>query len=259
MMAPFLPTRFGWLVANAGSGLQPNYRAVVVFVTTNMSASVGGITWAFLDYVRHKPRRFSALGFCCGAVCGLVAVTPASGYVSPTSSIAFGFIGALLCNLSLSVKKLLHVDDAFDVFCVHGVGGIVGNLLTAVFAQKSVAAVDGTMIKGGWLDGHWAQIKLQAIDTAAGFSWSFFVTLALVWLIDRIPGLSLRVNPRQEEIGLDQTELGESMYQHIEDLKGTTVTNCHGSCSTKENGVNGGFVGDHAIELSQEANIRTGN
>ena len=104
---------FGWLVANAGSGLKPNLRATVVFVTTNLSASVGGIVWALMDY-RHE-RKFSAFGFCCGAICGLVAVTPASGYITPSSSIVFGAAGAIVCNLCLGFKKWVRIDDAFDV------------------------------------------------------------------------------------------------------------------------------------------------
>ncbi|CAG7727475.1 unnamed protein product [Allacma fusca] len=210
---------FGWLVANAGSGLKPNLRAVVVFITTNMAASIGGVTWAAMDY--RKEKKFSAFGFCCGAVCGLVAITPASGYVSPSSSLVFGFLGAVCCNICLSLKRFLPIDDAFDVFCVHGIGGIVGNVLTGIFAQKSVPAVDGTHIEGGWVDGNWKQVGIQLLDTLVGGAWSFIWTLVILFVINKIPGLNLRVPVEVERQGIDRTELGESMYQHLDDIVST--------------------------------------
>ncbi|CAG7727473.1 unnamed protein product [Allacma fusca] len=207
----------GWLIANAGSGLKPNLRAVVVFITTNLAASVGGVTWAALDY--RKDKKLSAFGFCCGAICGLVAITPASGYVTPSSSLAFGFLGALSCHFCLGLKRFLPMDDAFDVFCVHGMGGIVGNILTGVFAQKSVAAVDGTIIEGGWLDENWKQVGIQLIDTVAGVLWSFVWSLIILYVIDKIPGLHVRVPEEVELQGIDKSELGDSMYHHLEDIE----------------------------------------
>lgn len=193
-------------------------------ITTNMSAAVGGITWTILDY-RHE-KKFSALGFCCGMICGLVAITPASGYVSPSSSLIFGFLGAVVCNFSLNLKNLFKIDDAFDVFVVHGVGGIVGNLLTGIFAQKSVAAVDGQIIKGGWLDENWEQLGIQALHTIALGGWAFVMTTLILFVIDKTPGLSLRANEEIEQSGLDQAELGFSMYEHIEDVRFMNSTVC---------------------------------
>jgi Amt family ammonium transporter len=212
----------GWLIANAGSGLKPNLRAVVVFITTNLAASVGGITWAAIDY--QKEKKLSVFGFCCGAICGLVAVTPASGYISPSSSLVFGFLGAASCYLCLEHKRFLRVDDAFDVFCVHGMGGIVGNILTGIFAQKSIAGVDGTVIEGGWLDGNWKQVGIQLVDTLVGSAWSFVWSLIILCIIDKIPGLNLRVPLEVEIHGVDKGELGESMYQHLEDAAGAEAT-----------------------------------
>lgn len=188
-------------------------------ITTNMSAAVGGITWAILDY-RHD-RKWSALGFCCGMISGLVAVTPASGYITPSTSILFGCVGALVCNFSMSFKHLLKIDDAFDVFVIHGVGGIAGNLLTGIFADKSVAAVDGQIIDGGWLDGNWKQFGIQALDTFVGFFYSLVVTTIILFVINKIPGLSLRVDKEIEQIGLDKAELGFSMYEHVKEALGT--------------------------------------
>ncbi len=191
-------------------------------ITTNMSAAVGGITWSILDY-RHE-RKWSALGFCCGMVCGLVAVTPASGYITPSSSILFGIVGAVVCNFSMSLKHLLRIDDAFDVFVIHGLGGIVGNLMTGIFADKSVAAVDGQIIEGGLIDGNWMQIGIQALDTVAGFGYAFIVTTVILFVINKIPGLSLRVDKEIEQSGLDKAELGFSMYEHIKEALTLTTT-----------------------------------
>ncbi|ODM94307.1 Ammonium transporter 1 [Orchesella cincta] len=213
----------GWLIANAGSGLYPNLRAVTVMITTNLAASAGAITWSLIDYFRHD-RKWSALGFCAGAICGLVSITPASGYVTPSSSLVFGIVGALVCNYAQCSKKFLHADDTFDVFSCHGIGGIVGNILTGVFAQKAVAAVDGQEIDGGWLDGNWAQVGWQLIDTVAGFGWSFVMTALIIFVIDKIPGLHFRASPEEEQEGLDKTELGFSMYDHIEELRVTNIS-----------------------------------
>ncbi|KAG0033585.1 hypothetical protein BGZ81_008024 [Podila clonocystis] len=206
---------FGWFGFNGGSALSANLRAAMACVVTNLSASVGGITWVLLDY-RHD-HKLSVLGFCSGAVSGLVAITPASGYVSPASSVAIGFLGATACNMAVRLKHYLKYDDAFDVFAVHGVGGIVGNLLTGVFAQASIAALDGvTVIKGGWLDGNWIQVAYQLADSAAGMSWSFTVTYLILVIMNKIPGLALRADPTLEHSGLDLAELGEMAYGHLE-------------------------------------------
>lgn len=223
-------------------------------ITTNMSAAVGGITWTILDY-RHD-KKWSALGFCCGMVSGLVAVTPASGYVTPSSSIVFGFAGAAACNFSMSFKHLLKIDDAFDVFVIHGVGGILGNLLTGIFADKSVAAVDGQIIEGGWLDGNWKQMGIQAIDSVVGFGYAFVVTTIILFVINKIPGLSLRVDSETEEIGLDNAELGFSMYEHVKEALGTVCvlpTNISTStlALTKENSKTNGetFVNETVFSV----------
>ena len=98
----------------------------------------------------------------------------------------------------------------------------IGNILTGIFAQKSVAAVDGTLIEGGGLDGNWNQVGIQLIDTLAGFGWSFVVTFIILYIINKIPGLHLRADLEAEEKGLDEAELGENMYQHVKEVS-TTV------------------------------------
>ncbi|KAF9920277.1 hypothetical protein FBU30_009917 [Linnemannia zychae] len=205
---------FGWFGFNGGSALSANLRAAMACVVTNLAASVGGLTWVLLDY-RHE-RKLSVLGFCSGAVSGLVAITPGSGFVSPASSVAIGFLGALACNMAVRLKHHLKYDDAFDVFAVHGVGGIVGNLLTGIFAQSWVAALDGaTVIPGGWLDGHWMQFVHQLADSAAGLGWSFVVTYLILFIMNKIPGLNLRAKAIHEHRGLDLAELGEMAYGYV--------------------------------------------
>ncbi|KAG0044862.1 hypothetical protein BGZ83_009849 [Gryganskiella cystojenkinii] len=207
---------FGWFGFNGGSALAANMRAAMACVVTNLAASTAGLTWVLLDY-RHD-RKLSVLGFCSGAVAGLVAITPASGFVSPASSVAIGFLGSVACNMAVRLKHYLKYDDAFDVFAVHGVGGIVGNLLTGVFAQAKIAALDGvTVIPGGWLDGNWIQVGYQLADSTAGMTWSFCVTYLILTIMNKIPGLKLRADAAHENSGLDIAELGELAYGHFSD------------------------------------------
>jgi len=169
-----------------------------------------------LDY--RLERKFSALGFCSGAVVGLVAITPASGYVGPGAAVAVGFVGGIICNFSCKLKHVLDYDDDLDVFAVHGVGGLVGDIMTGIFAEKYIAGLDGTMINGGWLDGNWIQVGFQVADGAAGMSWSFFVTYGMLWIMDKIPGLSLRVDINTEIQGLDIGEMGELAYFNVDKI-----------------------------------------
>lgn len=122
----------GWFGFNAGSALSANLRAVMAAVVTNIAAGVGGVTWCLLDYRLEK--KWSTVGFCSGVLSGLVAITPGSGFVTPWASFIFGVVGAAGCNYATKLKYLLRVDDALDIFAVHGIGGILGNILTAFFA-----------------------------------------------------------------------------------------------------------------------------
>lgn len=122
----------GWFGFNAGSALSANLRAVMAAVVTNLAASVGGVTWCLLDY--RLERKWSTVGFCSGVLAGLVAITPGSGFVTPWAAFIFGVVGAVACNYATKLKFLLRVDDALDIFAVHAVGGLVGNILTGLFA-----------------------------------------------------------------------------------------------------------------------------
>jgi Amt family ammonium transporter len=122
----------GWFGFNGGSALAANMRAVMACVVTHIAASVGGVTWVLLDYRLDK--KWSTVGFCSGAIAGLVAITPASGFVPPWAAVVFGIVGAIACNYATKLKYIIGVDDALDIFGEHGMGGIVGNLLTGLFA-----------------------------------------------------------------------------------------------------------------------------
>jgi len=205
---------FGWFGFNGGSALGANLRAVQACIVTNLAASVGGLTWMLWDY--RLERKWSVVGFCSGAISGLVAITPASGFVGSPAAVAFGVVGGTACNFATKLKFIFHYDDCLDIFAAHTVGGIVGNLLTGLFAQSSVAGFDGlTTIPGGWLDHNWVQLGRQAADSTAGFSYSLVVTTIIVWVMHFIPGCRLRIDEESEIIGIDDAEMGEFAYDYV--------------------------------------------
>ncbi|UJR37072.1 hypothetical protein I4U23_029776 [Adineta vaga] len=208
---------FGWFGFNGGSGLAISSRAVLACVVTNLAACVGGSTWCMLDYFLLKPRyKFTTFGFCMGAMAGLVCITPASGFVGPPASLAIGFVGSVCVYFGRKIKTLFKIDDAFDIFAQHGVGGFVGCLLTGIFAQKYIPALDQVTIAGGWLDGNWIQMAYQLALACAGFAWSFIITLILLLIMDRIPGLALRTSEDGEMQGIDFDQFNEYTHDYIE-------------------------------------------
>ncbi|OGE56312.1 hypothetical protein PENARI_c003G06777 [Penicillium arizonense] len=204
----------GWFGFNAGSALSANLRAVMAAVVTNLAASVGGVTWCLLDY--RLERKWSTVGFCSGVIAGLVAITPGSGFVTPWAAFIFGVVGAVACNYATKLKFLIGIDDALDIFAVHTIGGLVGNLLTGLFAANYIAALDGTEIAGGWINHHWVQLGYQLADSVSGFAYSFFGTCLILFLINLIPGLSLRAPEEDEIMGIDDAEIGEFAYDYVE-------------------------------------------
>lgn len=193
---------------------------------TSIAAATGGLTWVFFDY-RHE-KKLSGLGFCCGAVAGLVGITPGSGFVAPWAAILIGFIIGLGCNLGCHIKHLLGYDDALDVFGTHGLGGFFGNILCGIFAQKWVAELDGQAINGGWLDKHWMQVPYQMAGSVAGAAWSFCITFVVVFAMQKLPGCALRMKQSDEEIGADLAEMGEV------DWRISAITTAKGSMSDGE-------------------------
>ncbi|KAL6358072.1 hypothetical protein LRP88_08252 [Fusarium phalaenopsidis] len=205
----------GWFGFNAGSALAANLRGVMAAVVTNLAACVGGITWCLLDY--RLERKFSTVGFCSGVVAGLVCITPGSGYVPPWAAVIFGVLGASGSNYATKVKFLLGIDDALDIFAVHGVGGLIGNICTAFFASPTIAALDGhSRINGGWIHHHWAQMGYQLADSFCGGLYSFSVTCLILFIMNLIPGLRLRVSEEAEILGIDDAEIGEFAYDYVE-------------------------------------------
>ncbi|KAE9402383.1 ammonium transporter [Gymnopus androsaceus JB14] len=207
---------FGWFGFNGGSALSANLRAAMACTVTNLAASAGGITWMLWDYRLEK--KWSAVGFCSGAIAGLVAITPGSGFVGAPASVLFGVAAGTICNFATQLKFIFGYDDTLDIFASHAIGGIVGNLLTGLFAQASVAAFDGfTVIPGGWLDHHYIQLAYQLADSTATLSYSFVMTTIILWLMHFFPFgiLRLRGSEEAEIVGLDEFEMGEFAYDYV--------------------------------------------
>ncbi|KAF7320073.1 Ammonium transporter [Mycena kentingensis (nom. inval.)] len=205
---------FGWLGFNGGSALSANLRAASACIVTNLAASVGGLTWMAWDY--RIERKWSAVGFCSGAIAGLVAITPGSGFVGSPASVLFGFMAGTICNFATQLKYFAGYDDSLDVFASHAVGGVVGNLLTAIFAQAKIARYDGfTDIPGGWLDRNWIQLAWHVADSVAGMAYSFVVTTIILWGMHLVPFLRLRVSEATEDIGIDESDMGEVAYDYV--------------------------------------------
>ncbi|KAL4402962.1 ammonium transmembrane transporter [Malassezia pachydermatis] len=204
----------GWFGFNGGSGIGANLRAAQAIMVTHIAACVGGLTWMLWDY--RLERKWSIVGFCSGAISGLVAITPASGFVGTPSSLVFGVVGATVCNFATGLKGLLGYDDALDIFAAHAIGGITGNILTALFADNRVTSFDGTDVSdgdgSGWINHHYIQLGYQLADSCSGFGWSFVLTFILLFIIDHIPGCKFRSDERDEVIGMDISQVGEEAY-----------------------------------------------
>ena len=189
---------FGWFGFNAGSALAANATAAMAFGTTTIASASAMITWIFFD--RINGRKVSALGASIGAVVGLVAITPAAGFVTIAESLFIGFISAIVSNSMMHWKKLKKIDDTLDVFACHGVGGIMGMILTAIFAHGENAS----LLHGGWsVFGH----HMLALVLVSAFT--FFGALLLYKITDFI--IPLRVSEESEHLGLDLSQHDESI------------------------------------------------
>lgn len=192
---------FGWFGFNAGSALGANALSVSAFGATNTAAAAAGLSWMFFDVIRGK--KPSVLGFCIGAVVGLVAITPAAGFVAIPQSIFIGFIAAIVSNLAVYYKSKSTLDDTLDVFPCHGLGGMVGMLMTGIFATKSVNTAGADGLFYGNTSFFFTQVK--ALGIVVGYS--FVVSFAIFKFIDLI--LPLRVSEEEEIQGLDATQHNE--------------------------------------------------
>ena len=205
----FMGTAFlwlGWFGFNAGSGLQADGIAANAFLVTHLATCVAAMTWMLIDWVHNK--KPTTVGVCTGAVAGLVAITPAAGTVSVLGAVCIGLLSSVVCFFMVAVvKPKFKYDDALDAFGVHGMGGIVGSILTGVFATRYISGEGGVE---GALYGDWHQLWVQVVATAVSVVFSAAMTYILFKIVDKLVGL--RVDARVEEEGLDIYEHGESAY-----------------------------------------------
>jgi len=195
---------FGWFGFNAGSAVAANGLAASAFIVTNTAAAAATLTWVGASYLHH--RKVSVVGAACGAVAGLVAITPASGFVTPGGAIVIGLVAGGLCYSATLLRERVRVDDALDVFAVHGVGGVFGAIATGVLATS---AVQGAY--KGLIDGNPGQVLIQLAAVGATIVYAVVATFVIVKLVDGI--LGIRISARDEEMGIDLSTHGEAAYQ----------------------------------------------
>jgi len=212
---------FGWFGFNAGSAGAANALSVSAFATTNTAAGAAGLSWMFYDVIKGK--KPSVLGFCIGAVVGLVAITPAAGLVAIPQSIFIGVVAAIISNTAVYWRSKTRLDDTLDVFPCHGIGGMVGMLMIGIFATKTVNSAG----QDGWFYGNptffWTQVKALLVVVP----FSFVVSFGIFKFINMI--LPIRVSKLEEEEGLDSSQHAEKYLQgHL------LVTNPDGTTKEKE-------------------------
>jgi Amt family ammonium transporter len=200
---------FGWFGFNAGSALGANELAANAFITTNTATAAAGLTWALIEWkVNGTP---TALGAVSGAVAGLVAITPACGFVNPVNALFIGMLAGLICYFAVAkVKALFGYDDSLDVFGIHGVGGIWGTLATGLFAEKAVneAGADGLFFGGA----HQFMVQCLLVLVTIAFA------AVMTWIIYKVVNalMCARVEKKEEIMGLDLTQHSESAYTLVE-------------------------------------------
>ena len=199
----------GWFGFNAGSALASSSLATSAFVATHFATAAAALSWSAAEWIKNG--RASALGAISGAVAGLVAITPAAGFVGPMPALVIGFVAGIACYLMVTkVKAAFGYDDALDAFGVHGAGGTIGAILTGVFAQQAVNPIFGAGKPVGGLDGHWGQIGNQLVGVAIAWGFAIVGSIVLLKVTDLITGI--RVTEEQEIEGLDITQHGEEAY-----------------------------------------------
>ena len=199
----------GWFGFNAGSALTAGSLASSAFVATHFGAAAAAFSWSLAEWLKNG--KASALGAISGAVAGLVAITPAAGFVGPMPALVIGFVAGIFCYFMVTrVKAIFGYDDALDAFGVHGAGGTVGALLTGVFAQQIINPIFGAGKPVGGLDGHWGQIGNQLVGIAIAWGFALVGTLLILKITDLVTGF--RASEEHEVEGLDVTQHGEEAY-----------------------------------------------
>src|SRR6202521_5018397 len=199
----------GWFGFNAGSALAASSLATSAFVATHFAAAAAALSWSAAEWIKNG--RASALGAISGAVAGLVAITPAAGFVAPMPALVIGFVAGACCYWMVTkVKAIFGYDDALDAFGVHGAGGTIGALLRGVFAQQVLNPIFGAGKAVGGLDGHWGQIGNQLVGVLIAWGFALVGTIVLLKVVDVLTGVRV---PEEHEIeGLDVTQHGEEAY-----------------------------------------------
>jgi Amt family ammonium transporter len=199
----------GWFGFNAGSALSAGTLATSAFVATHFGAAAAAVGWSAAEWMRQG--KASALGAISGAVAGLVAITPAAGFVTPMSALWIGLIAGVFCYfMVVKVKVWFGYDDSLDAFGVHGAGGTVGALLTGLFANSAINPIFGAGKPTGLLEGNWHQLLNQLAGVAIAWTISIVGTLVILFVVDRLMGL--RVSEDEERDGLDLSQHGEEGY-----------------------------------------------
>ena len=203
----------GWFGFNAGSALAASPLATSAFVNTHFAAAAAALGWTVAEWIHNgKP---TALGAISGAVAGLVAITPASGFVQPFSALAIGLLAGFFCFFMVfMVKSRFGYDDSLDAFGVHGAGGTLGAVLTGLFAASVINPIfkdaAGNPLPSGAIDGHWGQVLNQLAGVGIAWSISIVGTVVLLFAVDKVMGL--RLSPDQEAAGLDISQHNEEGY-----------------------------------------------
>lgn len=208
---------FGWLGFNGGSSFGANLRATMACWNSNLTAMFAAATWVILDW--RLARKWSMVGWCSGCISGLVAATPASGYLTPWASVVLGIVSGIICNYSTKIKFWIKIDDAMDVFAEHGVAGMIGLLFNGIFGASYIIGLDGVntgLYPGAWIQHNYKQLYIQFSYVCAATAYAFVVSAILAFLIDKIPGLHLRASEEAELLGMDDDQLGEFAYDYVE-------------------------------------------
>jgi Amt family ammonium transporter len=200
---------FGWFGFNAGSGLAADGLAISAFLVTNTAAATALVVWVILGHIHTG--KMSGVGAATGAVAGLVAITPASGFVGPMGAIAVGLGAGVLTFYAVRIRHKFGFDDALEVMAVHGVGGIWGAIATGIFAM-AVINNEGVAEAVGLVDGDAGVLVTNLIAVLATIAYSFIVTFVILKILDVIPGLGLRADEADEDAGLDVSLHGERAY-----------------------------------------------
>ena len=195
---------FGWFGFNAGSAAAADDYAVNAFLVTNIAAAAAALTWGLISM--FKTGKMSAVGVATGAVAGLVAITPAAGAVGVMGSLAIGFGAGVICFFAVELIHKTGLDDALDVFAVHGIGGIWGCLATGIFTVSAIAGAEGL------IEGSVEQLAIQAISALGVLVYSGVLTFVILLILDKIPGLGLRESESNEDQGLDLASHGEQAF-----------------------------------------------